>query len=107
MAETVELVVEPRDGRGSAAARKLRRDKKIPGVLYGHKEETVSVSLPAEEFQMALRHGVRVLDLKLKGPPRRRSSRRSSSITWARRSCTSISPASPSTIAFRSTCVSS
>jgi large subunit ribosomal protein L25 len=68
MAETVELVVEPRKERGSAAARKLRRDeKKIPGVLYGHKEETVAISLPAEEFQTALRHGARVMDLKLGG----------------------------------------
>jgi large subunit ribosomal protein L25 len=67
MAETVELVVEPREGRGSAAARKLRREEKIPGVLYGHKEETVAISLPAEEFQAALRHGARVMDLKLGG----------------------------------------
>jgi large subunit ribosomal protein L25 len=67
MAETVELVVEPREGRGSAAARKLRRQEKIPGVLYGHKEETVAISLPAEEFQAAVRHGARVMDLKLGG----------------------------------------
>jgi large subunit ribosomal protein L25 len=67
MAESVELVVEPRTGRGSAAARKLRREEKIPAVLYGHEEETVSISLPAEEFQTALRHGARVMDLKLGG----------------------------------------
>jgi large subunit ribosomal protein L25 len=67
MAESVELVVEPRSGRGSAAARKLRRQDKIPGVLYGHKEEAVSISLPAEQFQTALRHGARVMDLKLQG----------------------------------------
>jgi large subunit ribosomal protein L25 len=67
MAETVELVVKPRQERGSAAARRLRRAQLIPGVLYGHKEETVALSLPAEEFQTALRHGVRVMDLKLDG----------------------------------------
>ncbi len=64
MAETVVLTTQPRDGRGSSKARRLRRQGLIPAVIYGHQEATVALALPAEELQSAIRHGVRVLDLK-------------------------------------------
>src|SRR5947209_5747691 len=67
MAESVSLVAKPRHERGSQAARRLRRQGMIPGVVYGHKEETVAVSLPAEELESAIRHGVRIIDLKADG----------------------------------------
>jgi large subunit ribosomal protein L25 len=65
--ESQSLTVQPRQGRGSQTARKLRRQGLVPGVVYGHKEATVSVALPADELQKAIRHGVRVVDLKLDG----------------------------------------
>ena len=61
MAESVTLVTQPRTGRGSQAARKLRRTGMIPAVLYGHKEETLCVALPMAEVEKAIRHGVRVV----------------------------------------------
>jgi large subunit ribosomal protein L25 len=67
MAESVVLVTQPRQGRGSQAARQLRRKGLVPAVLYGHKEETLSVALPADEVEKAIRHGVRVVDLKADG----------------------------------------
>jgi large subunit ribosomal protein L25 len=67
MAESIALVTQPRAGRGSQAARRLRREGLIPAVLYGHKEETVCVALPREELEKAIRHGVRVVDLKADG----------------------------------------
>ncbi|HLJ93621.1 MAG TPA: 50S ribosomal protein L25 [Gemmataceae bacterium] len=67
MAESVALVTQPREGRGSQSARRLRRKGMIPAVIYGHKEETVSVALPLEELERAIRHGVRVVDLKSNG----------------------------------------
>jgi large subunit ribosomal protein L25 len=39
----------------------------IPGVLYGHKEATLAVTLSAEELEKAIRHGTRVVDLKSDG----------------------------------------
>src|SRR5262245_52776634 len=65
MAESVVLVAEERKGHGSRGARRLRRSGKIPPVLYGHKEATVSVSLGADELSKAIRQGARVIDLKL------------------------------------------
>jgi large subunit ribosomal protein L25 len=67
MADAVVLVAEPRSTRGKQAARKLRRTGKVPAVLYGHKEETLSVALPLEEVEKAIRRGVRVVDLKAGG----------------------------------------
>lgn len=64
MAESMVLVAQPREGRGSHKADKLRRQGRLPAVVYGHKEATVSVSLCADEFNNALRHGARVVDLK-------------------------------------------
>jgi large subunit ribosomal protein L25 len=64
MAESLVLVTQPRAGRGTQAARKLRRQGLIPAVIYGHKQETVPVALNGEEFLNAIHHGARVVDLK-------------------------------------------
>jgi len=64
MAESVVLMAEKREGRGSRAAQKLRAKGLVPGVVYGHKEETVSVSLPSHDLLEAIHHKARVLDLK-------------------------------------------
>jgi large subunit ribosomal protein L25 len=42
---------------------RLRRDGKLPAVLYGHGEDCVSLSLAADQFEASLRHGVKVVDL--------------------------------------------
>ena len=67
MAESVLLVAQKREERGSQAARRLRRQGLIPAVVYGHKEATLSLSLSAEEVENAIRHGVRVVDLQAGG----------------------------------------
>ena len=64
MAETLVLAAKKRDGHGTKVARKLRRSGEIPGVIYGHKEETVSVTLSGDELTKAIRHGARVVDLQ-------------------------------------------
>jgi large subunit ribosomal protein L25 len=64
MAESVELLTQKRDGRGSRTAEKLRARGLIPAVLYGHKEATVSISLTGEDLTKAIRHGAKVVDLK-------------------------------------------
>jgi len=67
MAETVELAAKKREGRGSKLARQLRKAGEVPGVVYGHKQDAVSVSLVLEDLARAVRHGSRVVDLKLEG----------------------------------------
>ncbi len=64
MAESIVLPIEKRDGRGTRLARKLRAQGKVPGVVYGHKEETVSVAVATDALMSAVRHGARVVDLR-------------------------------------------
>jgi len=66
MAEVV-LVGQARPEVGTGAARRLRKQGRIPGVIYGHGEGTVAISVSADELQSALRHGTRVLDLDQNG----------------------------------------
>ncbi|MEW6358887.1 MAG: 50S ribosomal protein L25 [Planctomycetota bacterium] len=61
------IVTEPREAKGSAAARRLRREGKVPGVLYGHKEATIAIMLPERELSHVIRSGARMLDIKVGG----------------------------------------
>ena len=67
MADSVTLAAQKREGRGTRAAERLRKQGRVPAVVYGHKEATVSVSLARDELLAALRHGARVVDLKTDG----------------------------------------
>jgi large subunit ribosomal protein L25 len=53
MAEVV-LAAETGRPKGSRAARRLRRDGKIPGVIYGHGTEPLPVAVKARELRAAL-----------------------------------------------------
>jgi large subunit ribosomal protein L25 len=68
MAQTVKLAATPRQGSGSRAAAKVRKQGMVPGIVYGHKETNVAVAVSAEELDRAIRvlHA-RVLDLQLDG----------------------------------------
>lgn len=61
MADVLE--VEKRDQVGSSASRKLRRDGRVPVVLYGHGEESAHLSVPAKQVKMLLRHHSKTVEL--------------------------------------------
>ncbi|MGL4419159.1 MAG: 50S ribosomal protein L25 [Gemmataceae bacterium] len=68
MSEAVTLTAETRTTKGSRAAGKLRKAGKMPAIVYGHKEEPISVTVNYEEFNRAIRvQHARVLDLKIGG----------------------------------------
>lgn len=52
-----KLTAELRTEFGKGAARRTRRDNKIPAVLYGHGADSQHLSLPAHTTMMALRNG--------------------------------------------------
>lgn len=49
------LHVQPREGRGTRQAQRLRSGGYTPAVLYGHGQTTVSLAVPSGELDAALR----------------------------------------------------
>jgi large subunit ribosomal protein L25 len=58
------LNVEPRAKFGKRNNIRLHRDGKLPAVLYGHGEESVSLTLGADQLEAVVRHGAKVVDLE-------------------------------------------
>jgi len=66
MAE-ITLVAQERTDFGKGAARRLRRDKLIPAVMYGHGGQPIHIALPAHATTLALRTANALLDIELAG----------------------------------------
>jgi len=67
--ETV-LKATARDGRGKGAARRLRAEGLVPGVLYGHGMDPVSISMSSQDllhFFHATHGAATVVDLEVDG----------------------------------------
>jgi len=63
----VKIAATLRSEFGKGAARKIRRDSKVPGVLYGHGSDPVHVTLPGHELLLALRTPNVLLSLDIEG----------------------------------------
>ena len=57
------LEVHFRTSRGKRNARRMRQSETLPAVLYGHGEETLSLTIPADDFRSAVRHGSKLVTL--------------------------------------------
>ena len=53
-----------RTPKGTGAARRLRREGRVPGILYGHNQDTVPLALDVDSFQAFLRSGNRAVTLR-------------------------------------------
>jgi large subunit ribosomal protein L25 len=62
-----KLVAEKRTQFGKGAARKIRRDHKIPAVMYGHGAEPVHITLPGHDTMMALKVANALLTIVVDG----------------------------------------
>ena len=69
MEKTLRLKTEIRNQTGSRAAAKVRKQGRIPAIIYGHKQEAVAVSLDAHDFTEGLHHGLRLMDVQLGRKP--------------------------------------
>jgi len=65
MAKNLVLKAEVREHTGSKFAERIRRDGRIPAIVYGHKLEPVAVSLDAHSFVEGLHHGHRVVEVEV------------------------------------------
>jgi large subunit ribosomal protein L25 len=67
MAQTAQISAKARAELGSRANKRLRDAGFLPGVIYGHKEAVVPVTLPRKEVVGHLKHGTHLFELGLDG----------------------------------------
>jgi large subunit ribosomal protein L25 len=65
--KTAQVNVETRTALGSRANKRLRDAGKLPGVVYGHKEAIIPVTLPKKDVVGHLNHGQHLFDLSIDG----------------------------------------
>ncbi|MCL6672545.1 50S ribosomal protein L25/general stress protein Ctc [Streptomyces panaciradicis] len=63
----VKLSAETRTEFGKGAARRIRRDNKVPGVLYGHGSDPLHLTLPGHDLLLALRTPNVLISLDIDG----------------------------------------
>ncbi|MEV0175678.1 50S ribosomal protein L25/general stress protein Ctc [Streptomyces sp. NPDC050803] len=63
----VKIAAETRTEFGKGAARRIRRDSKVPGVLYGHGSDPLHLTLPGHELLLALRTPNVLISLDIDG----------------------------------------
>jgi large subunit ribosomal protein L25 len=74
MSDVVTLAGEARADAGRGGARKARREGRIPAVIYGNKEPSTLITLPAAELNKQIRqHGFlsRVFEIAVEGQKQR------------------------------------
>lgn len=59
MATEAKITAETREATGKGAARSLRREGRIPGIVYGHGEESIPVTVDSGEL-LRLTHSVSI-----------------------------------------------
>jgi large subunit ribosomal protein L25 len=57
MSDKAMLQAEPRERAGKGAARAVRREGRVPAVIYGGKEEPVSISIDVPQLTRAINRG--------------------------------------------------
>ena len=67
MEKALLLKAEIREHTGSKDAKKLRKDGRIPAIVYGHKQEPVAISLDQNTMIEGLHHGRRLMDVQIGG----------------------------------------
>ncbi|GAB3088897.1 50S ribosomal protein L25/general stress protein Ctc [Isoptericola nanjingensis] len=63
----IKLAAEARTEFGKGAARRIRRENKIPAVLYGHGADPLHITLPGHQTMLAMRHSNALFSIELDG----------------------------------------
>jgi large subunit ribosomal protein L25 len=67
--EELILKAQTRQERGKKRSAKLRKDGKIPAIIYGHKQEPQAIAISEHDFTETIHHGKRLLDVEIDGKP--------------------------------------
>lgn len=65
MAKRLLLKAEVREHTGSKAVQRVRKQGRIPAIVYGHKQTPVAISLDTHNFVEGLHHGHRLMDVQI------------------------------------------
>ena len=65
--QTPQLTATKRDRLGSRYSRRLRRDGRLPAVVYGHGQEPVHIAIDGRDFVYHLHEGAHLLELQTDG----------------------------------------
>jgi large subunit ribosomal protein L25 len=65
MEKALLLKAEIREHTGSKSAAKVRKQGRIPAIVYGHKKESVAISLDVHNLVEGLHHGRRLMDVQI------------------------------------------
>jgi large subunit ribosomal protein L25 len=66
-AKEILLKAETRKDIGTKHAATLRKQKKIPAIVYGHKEQPTAIAIDQHAFAEGLHHGHRLFDVEIGG----------------------------------------
>jgi large subunit ribosomal protein L25 len=69
MEKTLKLKAEIREQTGSKTSARLRKQGRLPAVVYGHRQEPTPVSLDAHDFIEGVHHGHRLIDVHIGKKP--------------------------------------
>ncbi|MDO4412946.1 50S ribosomal protein L25/general stress protein Ctc [Cutibacterium sp.] len=67
MADIIHLKAEERTEFGKGAARRIRRENKVPAVMYGHGHDPIHVTLEGHATLLALRTENPLLSIEIEG----------------------------------------
>lgn len=72
MADAIKIRVESRDpaknkGTGTRVSRKLRASGKIPAIVYGHKQEPTTISVPKDSVLEMIKKHTHLAELEFDG----------------------------------------
>jgi large subunit ribosomal protein L25 len=65
--QAAQVTAKARNELGSRANKRLRDSGMLPGVIYGHKEAIIPITLPRKEVVSHLTHGAHLFDLAIDG----------------------------------------
>jgi large subunit ribosomal protein L25 len=65
--QSAQVTVQSRSQMGSRANKRLRDAGQLPGVIYGHKEAVIPITLPKKEVVNHIKHGAHLFDLAFDG----------------------------------------
>jgi large subunit ribosomal protein L25 len=65
--QSIDLSAERRAQLGTRAARRLRREGRLPAVVYGHHQEVLNVTVPLTEALRHVQDGAHLFSLKIDG----------------------------------------